>query len=138
MSNYQLSSNVILTAALNFIFMRSDVAVVKIFECGHILTVLSSTTQYHSLLEKSRNIIAKPLVKISFPRYYTTKNRSPFLFWNCDVIVRRTSTYTNVNYHYISTIILTHFVCFGNSLDRFCARKSLKIFHFAINFACFL
>ena len=34
-TDHQLCCNVVLTAAHYFIFMRSDVAVVKIFECGH-------------------------------------------------------------------------------------------------------
>ena len=41
MADNQLCGNVILTAAFRFILIRSDVAVVEVFECGHFLTVLS-------------------------------------------------------------------------------------------------
>ena len=35
MANYQLCGNVVLTAAHDFKFMRSYVAIVEFFECGH-------------------------------------------------------------------------------------------------------
>ena len=47
MTNHKLCGNVILTAAHYFELVRSDIAVVKVFECGHCCTSFPSTTGYH-------------------------------------------------------------------------------------------
>ena len=62
MTDHQLCGNVILAPAHNFIFVRSNVAVVKIFECGHFLTVPSKQhTIPQSVMKVQRIIFAKTL-----------------------------------------------------------------------------
>ena len=55
MTNHQLCGNVVLTAAHDFIFVRSDIAVVKIFECGHCCHLPFQAQQDTTEKEKVQN-----------------------------------------------------------------------------------
>ena len=79
----QFCGNVILAAALHFIFMRSNVSVVNVSSAVIVLTCLSSNTQYHRMSRKPR---------IKF-----------FLYCNFTLAFVRESVYNNIiNYLVVS------------------------------------